>query len=1082
MPKIIHRRDPAGIVASNVYDVDKDTNVLDWLSKTFTSQDELCGNLACSFWLNNKEIFRNDHDNVDESLLDFTLGENDSLVIINRPALTAVGWAIVVAVVSLAASVITYLSMPKLPGAEDARNESPNNRLNAASNQFRPGQGIPECFGYGVSYPDFIQPSYYYYENNIKNQIGVFCISAGEVIVDEVRVGDTDITDIPASSATVYTPGNKPLDKYLVIHQAATNVDGQILVAPDSDTLVRPDISLNLIDLGGAKVQVKADLADVQDLELSSSSYLYIRSPSFNGVFPIISISYVGSFGYVIVNTLSFGTYTGPADVTGTIGRGSPDGFIGGGFAGYLDYYIGWFDTPGEAAEEIYIHWQAPLGVRASGGGTITLAVRFEIENIATSVRFTKDVSITKNTLDPQFITTIFAKSEFPGMVPAQYRVRARRLTDVIDSSGNASEQLKVEGYVSVTPYSVDDFGDCTTLLVKRRATLFSPDQSSQKINLDYRRKLPYYNRVTDDYETSNLQPTNSFADAAAYTLISSGGETESSVNLAELYGIYDGLSDSRLGGFTFTFDDADLSKGERVEAICNVARTVGFHDGQQWRFARDEAKPVSSAMFNRRSVTGNNAKQAWQPQRDDDADSVRIIYVDDETNTEAYAERAFNTGTGEITSGDIGAIPIEIKLAGCRDEYQAANRADLEIRRVAYQRRSVNETTYRDALELELLDRVSWVDINDIDTFDGEILGISGDDYDTSERFVPEAGKSYVVFLTDDEGYPSNTVTCDPRVDTEFGFTAIGISGAYTATGDQQIGSRYFIADADDLASSNFTLKSRTPAADGTVEIELVEYRPEMYERDSALPPEAAPIIGNGLIALDVAQDGETASSILTFANNGQISLNGTNALWYSGGVTTSIGDSFEIYATLISGSVTSGTFGSWITLDADTSWQLDRVATVGVSECVIEFTIRQIDYVENTVTNQIGINAVVAAAVSLPASITIETDASIEFGQARIDFLSDGQWQASDATGGTYTTVAEFIGQFYELQATNLVGTLDIGEVDTWITLEGSGASFAVTASTTETVTFDLELREIADPLNTTTCAVTLTVTYPV
>ena len=963
MSKIIHRRDPAGITAPIIYDVENNVNVLNWLGEKFTSQDDLCGDLACSFVLNQKEIFRSDHDNVDESLLDFTLGENDQLIIVNRPAgLDPITVAIIISAVAVTAAVISFAMIPKLPGAEDARNESPNNRLNAASNEFRPGQGIPECFGSGVSYPDFIQPSYYFYENNIKKVVGLFCISAGEVIVDEARVGDTDITSIPESSANVYTPGNKPSDEFLTIHQASANVDGQVLVAPDDESLIQTGLSLVIINLA-TLVQVQTTQSVAEDLLLTDDSYLYIRSPDLDGVFEIFSVAINEITEEAFINIIYAGTYTGASPVTGDLGRGYAGGVIGEGTSGELDYWVGFFDTPGEAAEEVFIHWQAPTGVRAANGGSLTLEVRFEIENIDTALTFTKDDEITNNTFDPQFITTKFTSSEFPTMTAGQYKVRARRLTDVVDTGGAASEQLKLEAYVSVTPYSVTDFGDVTTLLVQRKATSFSPDQSGQKINVDYRRKLPYYNRITDTYEAGNLQPTNAFADAVAYTLIVRGNETEASVNLDELYAIQDDLFDPRLGYFTFTFNDADLSKGERIESICNAARTVSFHDGKQWRFSRDEVKPVRSAMFNRRSVTGNNAKQIWQPQRDDDADSVRIIYVDPFTNTEAYEERAFDIGTGQITSGEVGNIPIEIKLAGCRDAYQASNRADLEIRRIAYQRRSVNEIAYRDALEIDLLDRVGWVDINDIDTFDGEILGINGDIYDTTERFTPDIAKSYVVFLTDDEGYPSNTVTCTARTDTEFGFIATGLSGAYVPTGDQQIGSRYFIADADDMEASNFTLKARTPNTDGTVGVELIEYKEDMYEKDTDTPPPFPPILADNLIALETDVPAATANARFILQTDGQISLdeNGFD-LWYSGGITTDIGDQFEVYASIISGTLWSGTVGSWLPITSDVQWSNIRIAIEGTTETVLKLTIREVANPSSKVSNTVTIRSVIA------------------------------------------------------------------------------------------------------------------------
>lgn len=1077
MTKIIHRHDPAGITPPTSYDVPKNTNILDWLNATFESQSDLCGDLACSFYLNEKEIFRNDHENVNDSLLDITLGENDQLLIVNRPAgLGILGIInIVIAVISISVAVYSYMNMPKLPGSEEAPHESPNNRLNAASNEFRPGQGIPECFGAGISYGDFIQPSFYFYDKNVKKVIGLFCSSVGFISASEIRVGDTNINSIPQSTATVYPPFSSVPQEFLTIHQGSANVDGQVLIAPDDASLSQSATGVVVAQPAALQRSITVPNLLIEDLDLTDSDYLYLRSTTINGVFPIISITTGASTSEVIMSATFL--FSSPIDFT-SIGRGDPLGVIGEGFSGSLDQWVGWFDTPDEQAEEVFVHWQAPLGVRTDSGGLLSLAVRIEIEVVGTGQKFIKDDSIKENTFTPQFRTTIFKKSEFPGMVVGQYRVRMKRLTLTVSETGGASEQLKVEGFVSVTPYSVPNFGDATTVLVQRRATSFSPDQAGQKINLDYQRRLPYYNRVTDTYETSNLQPTTAFADAVAYTLIVRGNETEATVNLAELYAIQDGLSDQLLGDFTFTFDDANLSKGERIESMCNVARVSSFHDGSQWRFSRDEAKPVRSAMFNRRSVTGNNARQGWQPQRDDDADSVRITYVDKDTNTEARIDRAFNIQTGQITSGSIGKVPIDIKLAGCNNSFQATNRADLEIRRIAYQRRSVKETTYRDALELELLDRVGWVDINDVDTFDGEVMGISGDIYDTTERFEPISGKSYVVFLTDDEGYPSNTVPCDPRPDTEFGFIAVGISVAYVATGDQQVGSRYFIADADDLASSNFTLKSRTPSANGTVEIELIEYNPIMYERDAALPPSDAPILNNGLLATNVVQSTFDSTSSFKLESNGEISLNSDTALWYSGGETIGIGASFEVFATVVSGTLNSGVVGSWVQMTNDVEWTALKTGADGFVECVLNLQIREIQYPENSATNDITIRAVIASPVSLPATITVDPDLGI--GQARLDFLSNGEWRGSDGDTGAYTTLVDFVGDYYELKATNVVGVLDVGTVDVWLPLSGAGATFILTAPVNEVVTFDVELREIANIANTASSAITLDVAF--
>ena len=86
MPIITHKKDPAGIELPIRYRLPSKVNLLDFLVDEFGDCERLCSGLACSFYLNGKEIFRSDHKDVNESILDIELGEYDNVVIVNRPA------------------------------------------------------------------------------------------------------------------------------------------------------------------------------------------------------------------------------------------------------------------------------------------------------------------------------------------------------------------------------------------------------------------------------------------------------------------------------------------------------------------------------------------------------------------------------------------------------------------------------------------------------------------------------------------------------------------------------------------------------------------------------------------------------------------------------------------------------------------------------------------------------------------------------------------------------------------------------------------------------------------------------------
>jgi len=370
-----------------------------------------------------------------------------------------------------------------------------------------------------------------------------------------------------------------------------------------------------------------------------------------------------------------------------------------------------------------------------------------------------------------------------------------------------------------------------TLLWVERKASERLVGGSSSKINLDLTRKLPYYNRTTNELETSNLVATRDFADAVAYTLIVAGKRDPSTVDLQGLYEINDRLP-ADLRTFDFTFDDKDVSMGERVRTICDVARVVPFRAYQSWIFERDEIKPFPVALYNRRNISRSTPpKQSFKQFLPSDKDSIALTYVSLPDNVEATIYRSVSGGAIVDT---VGNYPKEIKLPGCQSKAQAENRADVEIRKIIYAKRTAEVDILHDGFAGKITDRVRFADINDAKIFDGEILDIFGDEYLTSESFNPEAGKTYFVQITNDNGELTELVQCTPLSYTSKGFRAVGLSGGYTAdTGIVQLGSRYIISTDDEYAGTDYIITDIQSNDSKTMTVSLAAYNDKIYEQD---------------------------------------------------------------------------------------------------------------------------------------------------------------------------------------------------------------------------------------------------------
>lgn len=840
MPLIRSHGDPANITKPEVSEIKPGTVLIDWLVYKFGDASNVANGLPFDVVLNGKCISSwSDESDLSEDPLNITLGEKDEVAIIARPGDAG---SLIYIVVAVVAAAVAIALAPTIPGDAGQGKTSPNNDLQAATNSFRPGEAIPNLYGEQISYPDFIQPSNFEYVNNLKIVRELFCIGEGGHNVSEVKSESTLIDDIPEWSYQIFQPGSLPPLSTTQIHTGTDQVDGQVLLASDSSEFfeengvasVVVDVPLPGEEQENTVIEMDGGSTFIQDTGIERGDHIDVLIIGGNPQNPTTLLQGVYLVDSVDSTSITIASTDGSSGVaiTSQTTKVNSDGDV--------ENWIGWFNIRGGSnVENIWFHWQMPRGIRSSGGGDLTVSVEFQIEQIdddgnplgnPVSVIDTK----TGNDVNAQFVTTKYQPTS-----AGRYRARARLASSF--AGDNALAEVKVEDFVGIYGYSPENFGNVTLLYVERRATTFAVSQSSSKINCMAQSLIPTYNRVTGQYERDNLQPSRSFADAVSHMILGKTERPDSVIDLQELYSIADNIGvingsgehDPQLAYFDFTFDDFDVSLGERVRTACNAARVAAYRDGAVWRFVRDEKKPFRVAMFNRRSMTDRDADMNIQLVKVSDNDSLALTYVDPDTNTERVIYRRVDYSSQTIVNGELGNYPSEINLSGCRNETQAINRADLEIRRIAYQRVTVNDTVTRDGLLVGMQQRVGWVDPNDSTIVGGEILGRSGLNFDTTERFPLDRSKSYFVYVTDSDGEPSRTASCSPRDDTEFGFSAAGLNDAFAVETLGQAGSRYFIGTDDDIEAGDYLVNKRQPNQDGSVTLELLEYAERMYEMD---------------------------------------------------------------------------------------------------------------------------------------------------------------------------------------------------------------------------------------------------------
>lgn len=821
MANIVVYRDPSGISPAEVHNLSGEISLAQWILDNLSENTE---GLHCQILLNGREIVNSASMPIEQccSGAAIKVGAFDNVTIRFRPQGVDPYTLAYIAIAAIAAAAISIALAPKprIPGAIDEGGAS-NNQLNSASNSFRPRQAIPDIAGQIVSYPDFIQPSYYEYISGQRVFTEIFCVGVGRYAIPDVKDSDNALSDFPGSSYQVYEPGQSP-SRLLNVRVSPPSVEVDLISAVDGTgevNGVQGSWTVTGFRLGVGSVAISKLNPQPGDILSVDISGYYIDGGEYINV--TVSGDYTVSSADETAIYFTTQIYILDFEVTGGT-------IVNNDFVPIDDFFI----LDGDQVEEVWFHLIMPQGIRKGDGTIATVSITMDVQEIDAlgadiGDPFQSGITFTGKTLSPQRLTAKFTAAD--GLTPGRYKARAKRITASLGD--NAADIVTLEGIYSVTPYT-SDFGDVTLIEVIRTSNQRVNRGASNKINALVTRKLRIYDNSTGIYGLT-YEPTRRFCDYVFYLLHEKAGVPIAQINTDELFGIHGSLSDAQLGYFDYTFSDGNIALRERIETACNVARVRYWNEGLLWSFVREESKPFKSLMFNRRNLLPTSSSYAQKFRRPADYDSVTVIYVDPDKNAEKRVSKKID-GLGAIVDG-VGIRPLEIRLAGCRNDLQALNRCNLEVRRLIYQAIKVGDTALTDAQLARIGMRVDWVDMYDSDLFDGELLSVAGNVYTTSERFEPEIGVEYWVYVTDDSGTPSNSVRAYPRADgNKFGFEATGLTGTYLAGGVIQSGSRYFIASNSDADASTFTVIGRgRPNERGECTIELAEYNELMFEAD---------------------------------------------------------------------------------------------------------------------------------------------------------------------------------------------------------------------------------------------------------
>lgn len=817
---LIIQNDPAGVTGRSRHPLDCS------ISLQANIEQHLASGHSCTLTINGVEI-----DPLTDARMDEPPKLFDSVVVTRRPeGVDPVTIAIAVAVATLAATAL----MPKPDfGATATRNESPNNKLTQQTNIARAYQGVPDVYGRRRVWPDLIQPSTVEYIDHIKYVTEWLCVSRGIGTISDVKYADTPITDIEGASYELFEPNllgtefqewRTTIINGIVETFASDEVNGQELT-PDTPFAQFTRFGAYSATIGATQFTATmpdgAELDQLKTLSPSGTADVSFERAGGAGTFTetctVLSWSIVGTDAVFVLSSSAWAATESGSTMFDITPNGS------------TRTVLGPFTLPIDCDR---LRWNTVF-LRGLKGTVNITATWWQVDALGAEIAGTRQTqadTYTADTYDQRYYTTNVAPTAGHG----RYRIQFER-TNAVNGDGSA-DVAKLEEVYAVRYYASKVLPGVTVIRVTTKATEEATGFSDRKFNLIWQRSVSTLTGTTAAGASRN------FARIMAHIWKVAGGDvaeldTDTLAAINAEFG-----ENSPLLRFDGSLDDADMSLGERLQAVANVARCQLWRDGTRWTVTRDQARSYPEMQLDYRNLAaGGDSAIAYSAHLPASYDGVEVEYVDEATQAKKAYIR-LNISTGAPVAGAV-ANPLKIKLTGCATTAQAENRAQLEARKLIYRRVSVQDTALSDAGSLGIGALVRWVDPNDFAGDDGlqagEVVGLGGvDTITTSEALQWNGASSGRIMFTGTNGALLGApVVCYPAAGGAVQLASVP-AGLFVADGvTRQLGSRYAfsvgLTQAEMEAAGLYTVAEIRPAGDGTYSLSLAQYDSRIYDAD---------------------------------------------------------------------------------------------------------------------------------------------------------------------------------------------------------------------------------------------------------
>ncbi len=593
------------------------------------------------------DIFRNGVKVQDDDDINFPLNDGDVIRIFDQPKGGGLAGTLLNPLehfnpIKFTQKILSSLMPQPNAGAASGNSKtSPNNSLKGQTNIARNGEARPDTYGTVRSFPDLIQESLFEYTNNLKYVTEMMNFGLGKYDYSSIRYSESNLGSMAGASYTIYQPGeviptvnegyefddvdgqevpgaNESGDFPIETATATTVISGtysggqiamQILKQSDFDYFI--DLTLpHAVTFTINVTYPTASGSKTEDITLSAN--LIDANETNNG--DLVSPIYYYNFIFNNLNGANASIITSATINTTKFILNDNEALV-----------VGPFFSPVDSSQ-LWVHTQSALGGNSETNWRMTL---WKVDEDNVQIPGTTQVFTYRQTTPHDSSSETFYRTDkiTPTGGSGRYAISFQRTDNSSDASTLKVEEIHAVNVRSNVVHPADSIVRITV-----RATENATGSRERKYNALITRHTITYNLSTQSVDYT-LRPSRSFADAVIHTWLVMGKQSESSIDIFELYSIAASLPDVRLGYFDYTFDDEDISLGSRVQTICDAATVTAFWDDGVLSFSRDEKKSNPVTVFNRANMTTEGYSLSYDMTLPGGFDGVEVEYRNPTTN-----------------------------------------------------------------------------------------------------------------------------------------------------------------------------------------------------------------------------------------------------------------------------------------------------------------------------------------------------------------------------------------------------------------------------------------------------------------